>query len=300
MKYSALLLFIIGLGIAACNPYEQTDYQEYYVVEAYLVANRTLPHIRLSTTAPVGEFYTFDNSFVTGAQMEVRLLATNGSSIEETVSFSDNGDGIYLPQTAHTVLPGRTYQLHVIPPGTNEVITGTTLVPGDFEIADNQPDTLVYQGSEQIEVTMTKSEYPGRQTIYIFNMIAQNPVFENFTPVYYDFYDEETETVEDYKNNSSGILNEASLTENPDGTITVDYPWIGVAFYGENLVIANAIDDNIYDYLRSESVQLGGSTLSPGEIANVITHIDGGLGVFGSFATDTISTYFARNPDLGF
>ena len=300
MKYSALILFIIGLGIAACNPYEQTDYQEYYVVEAYLVANRTLPHIRLSTTAPIDELYTFENTFVSGAQMEVRLLAEDGNSVAETITFSDNGDGKYLPQSSHTVLPGRTYELNVIPTGSTDMISATTIVPGDFTIADNQPDTLIYQGSEQIEVTMSKSNYPGRQTIYIFNMVALNPGFDNFTPVYIDFYDEETEEISDYVNLSSGILNEASLTENPDGTVTVDYPWIGVAFYGDNLVVANAIDDNIYDYMRSESVQLGGSTLSPGEIANIITHIDGGLGVFGSFATDTISTYFAPNPNLGF
>lgn len=47
----------------------------------------------------------------------------------------------------------------------------------------------------------------------------------------------------------------------------------------------------MYDFVRSESVQLGGSTLSPGEIQNVITHVEGGLGIFGSLASDTIQTY---------
>ena len=291
---------MLCVGIAGCDPYEQTDYQEYYVVEAYLVANRTLPHIRLSTTAPIEDYYSFEDYFVSGAAMEVRLLAENGTGVEETITFSDNGDGIYLPETSHTVLPTRTYQLYISTPGTNEVITGTTIIPGAFEISDNQPDTLIYQGSSQVEVTMTTSNYEGRQSIYLFNMVSLDPKFGNFTPVYLDFFDEETEEVEDYQNISSGILNEASLTENPNGTITVKYPWIGVAFYGDNLVIANAIDDNLFDYLRSESVQLGGSTLSPGEIANIITHIDGGLGIFGSFATDTIGVYFKRNPNLGF
>ncbi|HBQ58078.1 MAG TPA: hypothetical protein DD671_00195, partial [Balneolaceae bacterium] len=95
-------------------------------------------------------------------------------------------------------------------------------------------------------------------------------------------------------NNSSGIINEANFQDNQDGTITLSYPWIGIAFYGVNNIVANAIDDNVYDFVRSQQVQLGGSMLSPGEIQNVIYHVEGGLGVFGSLATDTVTTFVSQ------
>ncbi len=45
---------------------------------------------------------------------------------------------------------------------------------------------------------------------------------------------------------------------------------------------------NMYDFYRSRDIQGGGSTLSPGEFQNVIYNIDGGIGVFGSMASDTV------------
>ena len=299
MRTLIITLFILSLGLVGCNPYEQTEYKEYYVVESYLVANRVLPQIRLSTTSPIEDLYTFEGTAISEADVEVRLITTDGN-VEDVFTFTDNSDGIYLPDQPHQVLPSREYQLYITIPETGDVISGTTFIPSVFAISDNQPDSLVYQGTEQIEITMTESEYLDRQSIYIFNVVATDLRFENLTPIYTDFFDDETEVIEDYEVVSSGILNEASLTDNLDGTITVKYPWIGIAFYGENKVVANAIDDNIYDFIRSESVQLGGSTLSPGEIANVITHIDGGLGVFGSFASDTITTVFTFNTLLDY
>ena len=55
-------------------------------------------------------------------------------------------------------------------------------------------------------------------------------------------------------------------------------------------IVPSLIDQNLYDYIRSESVQLGGSTLSPGEIQNVLTPIIGGVGIFGSMSRDTART----------
>ena len=41
---------------------------------------------------------------------------------------------------------------------------------------------------------------------------------------------------------------------------------VAIIFYGPNRIFANALDDNLYDYIRSQSIQQGGSTFSPGEI----------------------------------
>lgn len=291
---SALLACLMLLS--ACEVYEQDTYEEYYVVESYLVANRTLAQVRLSTTAPAFEFYDFNSTAVSGAEVEVRLLASDGTTIEQTIPFSQASSGIYMPDSEHTVLPLRTYQLHILIPSDMHEITASTFVPDTFNVIAGVQDTVTYQStSNRLELTLSESNYPGRQNVFIFNTIASDTTYENLTPVYRDLWDG-PESIQDYSNTSSGLINEGNFTLNSDGTVTIRYPWIAVAFYGDNRLVASTLDDNIYDYIRSESVQLGGSTLSPGEIQNVITHIEGGIGLFGSIASDSIDTYIRRPP----
>ena len=291
------------LSIAAtfgCETYQQDEYEEFYVVESYLVANRELAHVRLSTTAPAFEFYNFENTAVSGAEVEIRLLNSLGNATEQIISFSMDSPGIYSPDLIHTVLPERTYQLAINVSNGGDLdhqISATAIVPSSFNVIGGRRDTLVYQSSEQLEITVTESSYPGRQNIYVFNTISLDPVSLNLTPLYADFFDGE-EDLEEFSNTSSGLLNEGNFTQNPDGTVTVRYPWLAVAFFGDNRIAATTVDDNIYDYVRSADVQLGGSTLSPGEIQNVITHIKGGIGLFGAMASDTIDTFIKQNPDL--
>lgn len=293
-----LLLLISGiLIITACNDYPQGDYEEFYVVESYLVAGRALQQVRLSTTAPAFEFYSFENTAVQGATVVIRLLEENGTGIDSTFTFGMSQPGIYVPNSLHRVLPSRTYRLEILTQ-ENEEISATTIVPGAFTVVGGILDTLVYQSTEQLEVTLSESSYPGRQNVYIFNTLAVNPDPDNLTPLYADFYDDDEDLLEEFSNTASGLLNEGNFDVNPDGSITVRYPWIAVAFYGDNDIVASTVDDNIFDYVRSEDVQLGGSTLSPGEIQNVITHVEGGIGLFGAMASDTIRTFIRRNPDF--
>ena len=58
---------------------------------------------------------------------------------------------------------------------------------------------------------------------------------------------------------------------------------------------ASAVDDNLFDFIRSQSVQQGGSTLAPGEIPNVLDHIEGGTGIFGSLARVSHETFVRPN-----
>lgn len=299
MKKSIIALPLFLVSVWGCEVYQQDEYEEYYVVESYLVAGRNLQQIRLSTTAPAFEFYSFENTAVAGATVHVQLLAANGTGVDQTFDYTMTSPGIYLPNVDHAVLPSRTYQLFVsIPEGMSDhVLTGQTIVPGDFSILAGIQDTLVYQSTEQLEVTFSESSYPGRQNVYIFNTISEEPIVENLTPLYFDFFDgqeneqDALDLLVEFSNTSSGLLNEANFTQNTDGTVTIRYPWLAVAFFGNNKIVANTIDDNLFDYIRSSSVQLGGSTLSPGEIQNVITNIEGGIGVFGAVSTDTLPTF---------
>ncbi|MEQ9265028.1 MAG: DUF4249 family protein [Balneolaceae bacterium] len=292
MRKSLIPFFIFVIAYLGCDIYPQDEYEEFYVLESYIVANRNISQVRLSTTAPAFDFYSFENTAVSGATVELRLLDVNGSGTDSTFAYSMDTPGIYTPNVPHSVLPSRTYQLFVTIPNGSAVdeVSATAIVPGDFTVVAGVQDTLVYQSSEQLEVTLSASSYPGRQNVYIFNTISENPIIENLTPLYADFFDDDDD-LEDFAETSSGLLNEGNFTQNNDGTVTVRYPWLAVAFFGDNRVVATTVDDNIYDYVRSADVQLGGSTLSPGEIQNVLSHVEGGIGLFGAMASDTIPTF---------
>lgn len=292
LLYTISTVFLVMLG---CETYTQDDYQEYYVVESYLVAGRQLPQVRLSTTAPIDQFFSFENVAVGGATVQLRLLENDGQTIGQVFPYTSDSTGLYYALDQHDVLPLRNYQLHIELNGGADIITAQTFVPDTFRVVSEVMDTLIYQSTEQLEVTVSESVYPGRQNIFIFNTLSLEPTVENLTPLYFDFYDDDEVLLQEFANTESGLLNAANFTVNADQSVTIRYPWLAVAFFGDNKLVASTVDDNIYDFYRSESVQLGGSTLSPGEIQNVITRIEGGIGIFGSMASDTIQTFIKPN-----
>jgi len=297
MRSLSITLISFFLILVSCDLYPQDEYEEFYVVESYLVALDPLPSVFLSTTAPATSEYSFDGFAVNNADVEINLLSGDeNSSVEQTFPYQMDSNGVYSSIVSHEVLPARTYQLRItdIPNDPEAFITGYTAVPDTFSSKSQVRDSVIYQSEEQIQLDITPSVNAERQSYFIFTTIALNPSLENFTPLYADFFNEDEDELSDFTKTSSGIVNEANFETQSDGTITLKYPWLAVAFFENNQIVANIIDDNIYDFLRSQSVQLGGSTLSPGEIPNAIYQLEGGIGVFGSLAADTIQTYIKR------
>lgn len=295
MKRTLLLFFVLSVLLAGCDLYKQDDYQQYYVVESYLVANAGLPRVRLSVTEPIRQKYNFQEAAVSNARVEIRKLNPD-SSVAQTYPYRQTGAGIYNAAFPITVQPEQLYQLHIITPDDHE-ITSTTYVPGDFKTVNRQQlqKKYTYQSSDQIEIRTTTSNYiTDRQTYYIFTINSIKPDSSKLTPFYRDLVFNQDSDIQDYYINSSGIINQDNYDLNQDGTITLSVPWLAIAFYDTNDVVANAIDDNMYDFLRSQSVQTGGSTLSPGEIQNIRYNINGGIGIFGSMASDTNRVIITR------
>jgi hypothetical protein len=156
--------------------------------------------------------------------------------------------------------------------------------------------TTVYQSDEQPAFTIDPPRpLTDRQNVYTFTVTSQlstDSLRANLTPFYADQFDADEDSIEALRTTSSGLLNQGNFSENDDGTITVDLPWLGVAFYGPNEVAINVVDDNLYDFLRSQSAQQG--SFAPGEIPNVIEHVEGGTGIFGSYATAAQSVVIRR------
>lgn len=291
------------LALAACDAAGPEAFEAQYVVESYQVAGEPLAEVRLSRTAPVDATYDFNELAVSGAEVAVELLDEDGGT-EARYLYRENPDtvGVYEAVDPVPAEPLRTYRLEVDLPETDEArLSATTIVPDTFRVVRAEADTVVFGSPEQAAFTLTKSQYPGRrQSYYRFTTetLLEDPAVEDLTPIYQRLYEEADGDIalSDFFTASSPILNEANYTEQADGTLTIRLPWLAVAFYGPIRVEASALDDNLYDFFRSQSVQQGGSTFSPGEIPNVLDHVEGGTGVFGSLARQDYVA-FIRRPE---
>jgi hypothetical protein len=270
--------------------YDQDAYQERYVVSSYQEAMKPLADVTLTRTSPINQVYDFSNVAISGATVRIHELNVDGS-VANVYDYAMVSAGIYRASNAAALVrPLTRYRLEIDIPGNDELITATTLVPDTFRVRALNSRTLPYQGPEQFEANLTKSDYPGRQTYYVITTTALDTTL-GMTPFYAEFNDDDR----DVTTVSSGIINQLNYVALPDGSITVKYPWLAVAYFGPNRITFFAIDDNMYDFVRSASVQLGGSTTSPGEIENVISRIDGAIGVFGSMSSaETVITVLAR------
>jgi hypothetical protein len=288
-----LLPWLVLLLLIGCNPYLQNSYQKYYVVEAYLVANRDLPSVKVSKTLPANEAFHVHKAALDDASVRIQRLASSGAAAK-TYAYYRKSPGTYIPKNPEPVLPEHRYKLMVTFPNGDSV-TAKTLVPGIFHPVGPVPDSAIYKAPQQIAVTITPSYYPGRQSYYVFTVNVMNPKAARLTPFYADLVSNEDTTISDFYINSSGIINQKDYDQNPDSTLTIKLPWLAVAFYGENKIVANAIDDNLYDFIRTQSEQTGVSSLPPGQIQNIRYHVKGGIGIFGSMASDTVSVFIKKN-----
>lgn len=292
---SRLLKLSILFGLVflyACNTYEQDGYRELVVMEAYAIAGRPMPDVRLSTTNPATEEYTFSDVALNDATVLVSKLNDTGDAVAD-FSYSRRTTGTYsATNQSARVEAGTRYRINVQFDSRQEQLKAETVVPRQFEVLSDVQNSYVYQSDDQLEILLTATESNANQNVYVFNTLTQEPKIDNLTPFYRDAVVNGDSEIEEFFNNSSGLINEGNFEINDDQTILLRFPWIGVAFYGKNAVVINSVDPNLANLARSEELQLGGSTLPPGEIPNLIYNVEGGIGVFGSIATDTLITMF--------
>jgi hypothetical protein len=291
--FAAALL--AALALSACDTLEGSDFVQERVVEGYLIVDEPLGQIRLTRTEEIGETYDATALAITGATVSLDLLAPDGS-VERTFAYEHDPQvlGVYRAVDANELVqPLRRYRLRVDVP-EEEPITGETLVPGRFEVLGTNASCVLYQGTEQFGVDVTRSDYPGRQAYYLFSTEVIGEINrDRLTPIADALLDED-EDLEDSRRTVSPPLNEANFNPDFSDEFTIELPWLAIAFYGQLSTSAQAVDDNLYDFVRSANVQQGGSTLSPGQIPNLLVNLEGAQGIFGSLASSRLDIYIAR------
>lgn len=290
-RLSTLAILLLAVGALGCDTTAPTP-ETQVVVEAYLQGGASLPPIRLTRSVGTDEAYVTSEVAVHGASVEVRRLTDEGTPAA-TVSFSEQEPGLYRPDAPLPVRPRTTYELSIITQDETE-ITATTTVPDTISIVDARHTEVVYQGPNQPTFTITPPQSDREQqdvlvltTTSLLDFGRPESQLRNLlTPFYAGDYESEEDSIEAFRTTSSGVLNEANFSRNEKGRITTQLPWISVAFYGPNEAAVHVIDDNLFDLIRSQQAQSPGGPgggLGPGEIPNVIEHVEGGTGVFGSY-----------------
>lgn len=288
-----LLFFVVG-----CNLNSEDEYKPQYVVEAYLIGDEVFPELYLTKTLPLFEEYTIQKAGINSAEVAIIEIKDQNVAIDTIQYEKDiNTPGVYIPKDTLTLVKTQTwYKLQInIPDDNNHQIFAQTLVPGSFTSVSANADTVMFQGEEQFKVTYTPSYYPNRQSYYVMTVFAQDTTGP-LTPFYARIVEDGEPTRTELQKNGSNILTEANFTTELDGNVSLSLPWFTIAFYGPHLITAHTIDDNLYDFERTRDVQFGGSTISPGEIYDIIDHVEGGTGVFGSMYKRTDSIFISRNP----
>lgn len=296
---------LLAMTAASCDLYQQDDFSEEYFVETYLIAGEPLPQIRLSTTAPLESTWRFDEQAVDDAQVTIHRLNQDSTRIE-SFAYNRTQSGVYEPVDLDTgsrprVEPLAIYELHIDLPGRQQDMTAHTTVPDTFRVVRANRDTAAYQSADRISIDYSLSSYPGRQNIYLFSTEALEPEQYPLTPFWQQTVEEDDEQGEQQARKvRSNLINQDNYEVDPvDQTITLTYPWIGVAYFGPNRITAYAIDTNVFDYYRSQEVQGGGGgSVSPGEIPSVLYNIEGGKGLFGSMAGASAEVYIEQ-PEPG-
>ena len=283
-----LTALLLGCDTPATQPERQV------VVEGYLQGGAPMDTVRLTRSVGRDGAYRPLEAAVQGATVAIRRLADDGT-IAASTPLEETRPGIYVPapNPPPTIRPLTPYELTV----TTEdgaTVTATTTVPDTISIVDARDTIAVYRGPAQPAFTITPPK-SGRQQQAVLVLTTtsrldfrrpESQLRDGLTPFYADDYDPEDDSIGTYRTTSSGVLNEANFSRDDRGRITTDLPWISVAFYGPNEAAVHVIDDNFYDLIRSQQAQSPGGPgggLGPGEIPNVIEHVEGGTGVFASY-----------------
>ncbi|NBC85494.1 MAG: DUF4249 family protein [Bacteroidetes bacterium] len=284
------MLLVSAVAVfSACDAIDTASVEQQPVAEAYMEAGKDLPEVVLSRTAPI-DAGPGGQQGIRNADVFIDRLGPDGSVVQTVPYRTTDTVGFYVPDSpTPTVQGGTTYRLRAeLPEGGS--IRAETTVPTAIDLVASENTDATFQSPVQPSFTVTRAEVRDAPVVLLFTTTSQldfealseEELIAEFTPFYADAYDPDEDDIEDFKVTQSPILNEANYDDNGDGTITIDFPWIAVAFYGENEVAVSVLDRALYDYLRTQEAQQGG--LSPGEIPNIVDNIEGGTGIFGSYA----------------
>lgn len=292
---------LIGGGCSATRKpgdlYKPTDVGV-LVLDAILIVDRPPPEIYVTETLAPGTPFTPEIAAVRDA--EVVLTRQDGTTLSYVANPAVPGQYIFVG-SALPILPETRYTL-TVEASRNRRATATTLTPKRFSAASwvvLNEQTLAVQKTLKTFSELGSGVYtaPENQVVYQRGLLEAR-INRNGASAYQaalksldlnsprvieaDFLDEEDYAKLDRDNSSPAL-------EAADSAIRL--PWFAIYWAGRYRITIHAIDRNWYDYIRS--IPQGESGFGVGGNAGdnferPIFHVDGGIGLFGSGAADSV------------
>ena len=259
------------------------------VVDAQLIVESSLPPVYLSQTQAPGRVYT--TAAVEGAQVAI-------SSDGQTFDYTEDpqAPGRYLPSApAPSVAPATVYDLAIATADDRRLRAQTTtprrLRVVELLLRDDQTLTPLSRLKLFAELGDAVYQAPENQIVYQQGLIEaileeqldipayQLAIFnlEEDSPLLIDADFEELE-----RQGASPALAVR------DGQARL--PWFAVAFAGRHKFKIYAVDENWFDFIRTDPDEGGGSFggLLGDQFQRPIFNIEGGIGLFASAAVDSV------------
>lgn len=312
-KYAATVL-VLGLlvaGSTGCTP--ERDQESLFapqdvgilVIDAVLMVGQTAPVVKLSRTLAPDVVYTQEAAAVVGAVITLSVG-------EEQFSYTDlfGEPGYYRPLGRGLVIqPETEYELSV-ETDEGEILSARTLTPALFNVErwvlldpsgaielrqlatfNDVGDSVYFQPANQISYAegLLQAQFAAGGPTYFAAEGYQLALFSIDPDSDYviepPFFDDEDFEDLPRKGSSPALIADSG---------EVSLPWFSIFFQGRYLYKIFAVDRNWYDLIRSTPQTDGG--LGFGGNAgdgtdNPIFHIDGGIGLFGSAAADSVGFF---------
>jgi hypothetical protein len=298
---AVLSLLACGL-LAACDPDRDpatlfvTQDVDVPVVDALLTVGQPMPRILLSRTQPPDQPYSFEAAAIRDAL--VMVIRADG----DTTRYAEQSlVGFYDPITApaDTVLPDTRYDL-VVATDRGERITASTTTPAAISVSEwvllaglgnpedrtlrtfaelgdavyDAPENQLVYAEGVLDARLDPVVTPGFQLALFSLDLGSDFVID---PPFFD--EEDFANLE--RNGSSPVL------EAENGAISL--PWFAVYFEGRHLYKVKSLDANTFDLVRSTpqtGFSVGGN--AGDNFERPIYNVDGGIGLFGSVAVDSV------------
>jgi len=275
------------------------------VVDALLTVGKPLPRIVLTRCLSPAVPYSRDAAAERGAQIEVLETSTGRRAVYAESQVA----GVYEPAVSEVVAvaPETTYELTVLTV-KGENVGGQTTTPAAFSVSrwvllDETGQSVIRELGTYAALGDSVYSAASNQVIYAAGLLEaqfNRPNVDAFQIGLFsldpdsDFViDPEFFSEEDFESLDRDTSSPA--LEGRDGTLRL--PWFAIFFEGRYKLKILALDRNAFDFVRSIPQNNGGFAFGGnlgGNFNRPITHVAGGIGLFGSASTDSLG--FSVHP----
>jgi hypothetical protein len=308
MVLKRLLIMLLVLVLPACSTERSDD--EFFapggagipVIDAMMVVGKPYPDVYVTETLLPNQPFSYEAAGVVGADVLIQ-----GGGLNVVYAPTPARPGRYANFQPITVRPGTTYTLTVTMPD-GRIVTATTTTPDSLRVREWV--LLDDSGQTVVQRLSTFEDFPGDSLIYtrpenqltfsegLLEVRLENDPAEGYL-VGLQSLDPDSELLVDTSFlDDEDLDNFTRQNQSPPFAPTQNSlraPWFAIYYQGRYKVRVFKMDRNWYDLARTDPVigqggfgfggEAGDNTVPP------LFHVQGGVGLFGSMASDSIGFY---------